>query len=316
MIRLGVATRILGKAGLRARDGRRAEHAAHLSVSLLLVREVLLYLAERQIACYRLADDLVPRSHELDQSAYARQLDECADLLAETGGLARAHGIRLTLHAPLHIALASPDEGIAARGAAEVAVLARLLDALGTGADGVIVLHVGGAHGDRAAALFRFATRYERLPAPARRRVAIEHDEECFGLADVLRLHQITGVPVVFDALHHQLYDPARIPLGEALGLALATWPRDVRPKAHFSTQRTEAHLLPERLGQPRRVLAPAPGQHSDYVNVFEFAAFLSAARGLPPFDVMLEAKAADLALLRLREDLKRLAPEVAALVS
>ena len=27
MIRLGVAVRILGKAGLRARDGRRAEHA-------------------------------------------------------------------------------------------------------------------------------------------------------------------------------------------------------------------------------------------------------------------------------------------------
>ena len=48
MIRLGVAVRIMGRAGLRARDGRRAEHAPHLSVSLLLVREVLLYLAECQ----------------------------------------------------------------------------------------------------------------------------------------------------------------------------------------------------------------------------------------------------------------------------
>ena len=60
MIRLGVAVRILGRAGLRARDGRRAERSPHLSVSLLLVREVLLYLAEQRIGCYRLADDLAP----------------------------------------------------------------------------------------------------------------------------------------------------------------------------------------------------------------------------------------------------------------
>jgi UV DNA damage endonuclease len=62
-------------------------------------------------------------------------------------------------------------------------------------------------------------------------------------------------------------------------------------------------------------VLAPQAGQHADYVNPFEFATLLAAARGLPPFDIMLEAKAADLALLRLREDLRRYAPELAALV-
>ena len=41
----------------------------------------------------------------------------------------------------------------------------------------------------------------------------------------------------------------------------------------------------------------------------------LTAARGLPLFDIMLEAKAADLALLRLRADLRRYTPELAALV-
>ena len=46
-----------------------------------------------------------------------------------------------------------------------------------------------------------------------------------------------------------------------------------------------------------------------------EFAAFVAQARHLPPFDVMLEAKATDLALLRLREDLARYAPEIAASV-
>ena len=49
---------------------------------------------------------------------------------------------------------------------------------------------------------------------------------------------------------------------------------------------------------------------------MFEFASLIAQARGLPPFDVMLEAKAADMALLRLREDLRRYAPEIAAIVN
>ena len=73
--------------------------------------------------------------------------------------------------------------------------------------------------------------------------------------------------------------------------------------------------MLEARRGQPRQVLAPKPGQHADFINPHEFAALIGAARGLPPFDIMLEAKAADLALLRLREDLARYAPELAASV-
>ena len=315
MIRLGVAVRILGKAGLRARDGRRAEHAPHLSVSLLLVREVLAYLAERQIGCYRLADDLAPYLTDARHPAFARQLDECGDMLAETGALACDHGIRLSMHLPMHVTLSAPDAAVAVRSAADVIARARLLDALGAGPEAVLVLHVGGAHGDGAAARFRFAARYERLPECARRRVVIEPDENSFDLPDLLRLHQATGTPVVLDILHHQINNRSRIPLGEALGLALATWPRGVRPKIHYSTQRTEAHVLEARRGHARQVLAPQAGQHADFINPFDFAGFVAQARGLPPFDVMLEAKAADMALLRLREDLRRYAPDIAALV-
>jgi UV DNA damage endonuclease len=112
--------------------------------------------------------------------------------------------------------------------------------------------------------------------------------------------------------MHHQINNPERIALGVALALALATWPRGVRPKVHFSSQRTEAHRLPARHGQEQRVLAPQLGQHADFVNPFEFAQFVRAAAGQSSFDIMLEAKAADLALLRLRDDLARIAPDVA----
>ena len=57
----------------------------------------------------------------------------------------------------------------------------------------------------------------------------------------------------------------------------------------------------------------PQPTEHADFVHPFEFIAFLRAARqaSLPDFDVMLEVRAKDLALLRLRQDVARFAPEL-----
>lgn len=311
-IRLGIAVRIFGAGGLQARDGRRPEHAPHLSISLLLVREVLLYLARQAISFYRLADDLAPYLNGPRRPEFAGQIDECGDLLAEIGALARMHGIRLTMHLPFHVTLSAPDGDAAARSAAEIATRAQLLDRLGCGPEGVLVLHVGGAHGDRVAALERFAAQYERLPERAKQRVVVEQDEQYFGLSDLLRLNQLTGVPIVFDMLHHQINNLERISLDVALALALATWPHNIRPKVHFSSQRTEAHTLPARRGEKQRVIAPQIGQHADFINPFEFAQFLSAASGQPSFDVMLETKASDLALLRLRDDLVRIAPQLA----
>jgi UV DNA damage endonuclease len=51
---------------------------------------------------------------------------------------------------------------------------------------------------------------------------------------------------------------------------------------------------------------------HADYNNPFEFATMMRQLADLN-FDVMLEAKAKDLALLRLRADLLRCAPDIAS---
>ncbi len=57
----------------------------------------------------------------------------------------------------------------------------------------------------------------------------------------------------------------------------------------------------------------PLPNQHSDFINAFEFIDLLRLARdrGLRPFDIMLEAKAKDLAVLRLRQLVARYAPDL-----
>lgn len=57
--------------------------------------------------------------------------------------------------------------------------------------------------------------------------------------------------------------------------------------------------------------------QHSDFIDPFQFIDLLRSARAanLRPFDIMLEAKAKELALLRLREQIAKFAPDLAGVV-
>lgn len=104
--------------------------------------------------------------------------------------------------------------------------------------------------------------------------------------------------------------------MDEALRRMLATWPEGVRPKIHFSSPRTELRetvRVNRKTGEKQTVLAPPLStQHADYANAFEFCTFMRTASAFE-FDVMLESKAKDLALLRIRRDMLRFAPDVAA---
>jgi UV DNA damage endonuclease len=156
------------------------------------------------------------------------------------------------------------------------------------------------------------------LPLGARRRLTLENDDRRFSVADGLWIHQQVGLPLVFDHLHFRCHNPEGMSLAEALAACLATWPEGLRPKVHFSSPRTAMVIVEQRDAMSdqvrRRTRMPQPTQHADVVDPFGFADFLRAAwsAGLGDFDVMLEVKAGDLALLRLREDMARFAPDVA----
>ena len=161
----------------------------------------------------------------------------------------------------------------------------------------------------------RWAETWATLPEPVRRRLVLEHDDLRFSAADVLWIYEHTGVRCIFDYQHHWCLNPARAPVRETLAAILKTWPAGQQPKIHFSSPRTE---LREQVRVDRKTkkkktvfVAPVFTGHADFCNPFEFATFMREAAGLD-FDVMLEAKSKDLALLRLRPDLLRYAPDVA----
>ena len=304
--RLGFAVKVLSDGGLPSHDARRWSSGPHLRHSLDRLRDILDFLDRHDIRMYRLPTALAPYASHHDLPQFHDQIEECAEELAHVGALARERGIRLSSHPGQYTVLNSENPGTQAAAVAELEVQAALLDAMGLGREAVVVLHVGGTAGGRDAALDRFLAGFEQLGERARARLVIENDDRSFALTDVLALSRRTGLRVVWDVLHHRCHDPDAIPDRAALAAALATWAPDEVPKIHFSSPRLDVEQRRVRNGRrvETRYVMPQLRAHADLIDPIGFERFLRDAPAGRDFDVMLEAKAKDLALLRVREQL------------
>jgi len=304
-VRLGFAVKVLGEGGLPSHDARRWQSGPHLRHSLDALRAVLEYLARHEISMYRFTASLAPYATHPDLPQFHGQVSECAAELAAVGELARSLDVRLSSHPGQYIVLNSEDPDVVDGAVRDLDVQAALMDAMGLGPEAVIVLHVGSGQGD---ALGRFEAGFARLSESAQRRLVIENDDRTFGLGAVLELSRRTGLRIVWDILHHHCHDPDGIDDRSALEAALATWPEDVTPKIHYSTPKTALDERRRKVGRKTvtEFVLPPLRAHADLIDPIAFAQFLAECDGVRPFDVMLEAKGKDLALLRLREQLKR----------
>lgn len=288
--RLGFACVVAGRQGLKASDRRRPQNNPHLRTSIENLFAVLDYLKEKEIRVFRLPSDFIPyATHpehpELNWKKQIREASAEIDLLRRR---LEAEPVRLSFHPSQFVLLNSPRSEVVKASLEELRWQSRLLDLIGQSAEARVLLHVGGVYDDRPAAAERMRRQLDRLPDYLRRRLALENDDRLWNAREVAAFCREAGIPAIFDLHHH-----ACLPGGEqwlpALSRALQTW-GDLRPKIHLSSP---------RLQEPLRIRA-----HADYIDPWLWARFRSAvqAAGLPEFDVMLEAKAKDLAVLRLRE--------------
>ncbi len=275
---LGKKTKSLRLATLHARGLSYMQQLVDENMELLA--EILRWNRAHQIFFFRISSDLVPLgSHaevDLDQLTFARA--------AEIARL--AEGMRLSMH-PGQYTLPSAEGAVWENSARDLLYHAFLLDQLGQ-TNGDIILHGGGVYGDREASARRIREHILALPDHVRRRLRLENDERCWSVQDLLPICETTGTPLVIDNLHHQLN--GNTPLDSLpWSRILASW-QGQRPKLHYSEQ------------DP----AKRSGAHSEYINASHFQAFRRQVP-LDDYDVMLECKAKDLALLRLRADLAEL---------
>lgn len=305
--RIGFACVVLGRAGLKAHDARRWQNNPHLRVSVAYLHKIFDYLNDVDIRMYRLSSGVAPYITHPELPQFWHQIEECHDELAELGAKARRYGLHLSSHPGQYSLFNALDERVYAASLRDFAYHVALLDALGMPADNKVITHVGGVYGDKAAARDQFAERYAALPDAIKARLILENDETNYDLTDILAIHQRVGIALCWDWLHHDVNNPAGIPADEATQLVTATWPAGQTPKIHYSSQRRDKRQVARKIRKTgERIMvtaAPAIGQHAGDIDAAEFATYLASVREIP-FDIMLEAKNKDLALLKLRADL------------
>jgi UV DNA damage endonuclease len=319
-MRLGFAVKVLGREGLKSNDARRWQNAPHLRISIEYAHAIFDYLADAKISMYRLSSDFAPYYTHPDLPQFHNQIQECKTELQTLGKRAGEMNLRLSFHPSQYILLNSPNPKITQTAIKDFQAQAEMLDVMGQGEEGVVVTHVGGVYGDRAAAMQRFIDNHKTLPEAAKRRLVLENDDMSWSAGEVLKIHEATGIRCIFDHQHHNCFNPDERDAAQECAAFLKTWQGRGKPKIHFSSPRTEPRIIERKdknTGKKVKVEAPPLAtQHADYIDAETFVEFSRAVAKIcgrkitPPFDVMCEAKAKDLAVLKLREDLQKRAPK------
>jgi UV DNA damage endonuclease len=245
--------------------------------NLALLADILRWNRLQQIQFFRISSDLIPLgSHE--------EVDISLLTFAQAAEISTlAQGMRLSMH-PGQYTLPSASGAVWQRSFRDLWYHACVLDQLGI-VGGDLILHGGGVYGDRPATAARIIKNISSLPDSVRRRLRLENDERCWSIQDLLPVCEVTRTPLVVDNLHHALNGREQweeLPWDRIL----ATW-HGQRPKLHYSEQ------------DPTK----RDGAHSAYLHADSFKHYISAIPA-KEYDVMLECKAKDLALLQLRTQL------------
>ena len=285
MIRFGYAAQNLSIPATTNRTTRLAGLSDAEKVRALVcenirsLRTIVEWNAAHGVGLFRIGQSLIPfASHPTFPYDWVRV--HGAELRA-AGDRARSLGIRLSMHPGQYIQPASPNPAVVEASLAELRYCAELFDLLGS-PDGVIVLHMGGAYGDRPATSARLWD-VLRGEATLLRYLALENDERIWTVPEVAETAGKLGVPVIADTLHHAL-NPGGIAIDEAVERSVASWQvRGDRPKVHLSSQ------------DP----AKQAGAHAFSIDADDLARLL-AVLGDRDVDVMIEAKGKEQALIGL----------------
>lgn len=245
----------------------------------------VLYCSEHGIGDFRVTSKLFPLYTHPELGYKIDDLPDRVPILKTLRIVkrrARAKNFRLTFHPDQFVVLSSPSDDVVARSIQELEYHGFMADLIG--AD-VINLHGGGGYGDKEKALERFVGNFGKLSSVVRERLTLENDDRVYTPSELLPLCQSIKIPLVYDVHHHRCLKDG-LSVEEATTQALATWNREPlfhvsSPKGGWSTKR--------------------PQFHDDFIDPRDVP---TCWRQIDPLTIEVEAKAKEVAVLRLRKSL------------
>lgn len=251
---------------------------------------ILKYNKALSIKVYRLTSKLVPLATH-PATEHWDYVSDFKDELKAIGDFIRENDIRVSAHPDHFTLINSGDARVLEASIKDLDYHVRLFEAMGLDERYKLVLHIGGLYKNKQESIARFKENYFKLPDRIRLRLILENDDKSYTARDVYSICRETGAPMVLDVHHFQCVNDGE-PLSEILPLAFETWNHQgVPPKLHFSSPRGPKEFR----------------SHADDIDFHAFKAFLEISRATgQDFDVMLEAKNKDSALITLSDSLAR----------
>lgn len=261
------------------------------------MHKMMEYNDAHSIRCFRLSSNIYP--HFTDDVTESYTIDFSVKELELAGETSRRCKQRLLMHPGQYNQVGANTDRVFEKTVEDLSHHADILDAMGVGDEGVLIVHGGGMYGDKFKTVMRWINNFKRLPPKVRRRLVLENCEKCYSLSDVLVISDTLRedgheLPVVFDSHHYECYEqlhPDEEPgdLHNLMKRVVESW-GSRRPLMHISNQGTG------------RV-----GHHSDYItrvpDIFRYV----AEELNVDFDLEVEAKMKEKAIFKMRSDFPEL---------
>jgi len=248
-------------------------------------KKILQYNVSKDISVYRMSSDMFPcigfyKIKDLPK------YDLIKSKMIDLGNYIKSNNIRVSFHPSHFNIIASENPDVVSRSIDELDKHAELMDMMELEQSTYypINIHIGTTKPNTTIAAQRFCDSFSLLSDSCKSRLTVENDDSPNQYSVKMlydMVYKVIGIPIVFDQ-HHFLYGPKDQSMEEALTLAISTW------KTKALTHMSSSKQLEDIKG-----LATA---HADYIYE-KIETF-----GLD-FDVEIEAKCKDLAVLKYRKD-------------
>lgn len=265
---------------------------AHQNIKDLL--KILQWNLANDIYVYRMSSDIFPWMSEYEITSLPNFSEILPDMQA-IGEFVIKNGLRVSMHPGQFDVLCSPNQSVVDKTIKDLNQHSQIMTLMGLPItyQYPINIHLGGSYGDKESAAARFCENFQLLNDDTKSRLVVENDDKAaqYSVADLFRMvYCKIGTPITFD-FHHHRFNTGDLTEEVALRLASTTW-HGFTPLTHYSSCK--------KTFEDSSVIARS---HADYVyeKINNY--------GLT-FDMEIEAKCKDLAVLKYRQNFSTLLEE------
>jgi UV DNA damage endonuclease len=236
------------------------------------------------IKSFRMSSNVLPL-FEFNEEL-AKNNSELLSKFKLLGDMFKKNDIRVTCHPGQFAVISSDSDDVIKNTIKELNYHAWMFDQMGFEHSPYYAINI---HGGKRGNVERAIATINSLPEQTRKRLTLENDESSYNVVELLKIHDKTGTPIVWDS-HHHTFNTGNMNVSTACGEAIKTW-GNIKPLQHLSN--TEIGMENGSFTERRK--------HSYYISYIpEIQKQLILENKV---DVDVEAKGKNLAVLKMRND-------------